>query len=193
MDFMNLHKKADVARLKAGSLLIAEPFLNDPNFVRSVIFISEYSEEGAIGFVLNRPTDFKLNDLLPDLYTTELSVNQGGPVQLDTLHMLHRIPGLLGGNEVSPGIYWGGSYEALQDIISGKQYDGDDLKLFLGYSGWSPGQLEEEINEGSWLIADASEDILFEPNAKKIWTNAIHTLEREYHVLANMPLNPQWN
>lgn len=193
MDFLNIHQEAEEQKLKAGRLLVAEPFLADPNFARAVIFICEYGEEGSIGFVLNKPTEFKLGDLLPELYTPELEINKGGPVQLDTLHMIHRLPELLGGNEIFPGVYWGGSYEALQEVISDERYHPEDLKLFLGYSGWSPGQLEKEIKEGAWLITDLSEDIVFATDPNQIWKNAIHLLGKQFEILANMPINPQLN
>lgn len=193
MDFLNIHQQAEDQKLKAGRLLVAEPFLNDPNFARSVIFLCEAGDEGSIGFVLNKPTDYKLGDLLPEFNTPGLEINQGGPVQLDTLHMLHRMPGLLGGNEIFPGIYWGGSYEALQEILADEKYQEEDLKLFLGYSGWSPGQLEKEVKDGAWLITDLSEDLLFATESRQIWKNAIHLLGKEFEILANMPVNPQLN
>jgi putative transcriptional regulator len=192
MDFMNLQKPKNV-ELTTGKLLIAEPFLNDPNFTRSVILLCEHGDEGSVGFVLNKATELTLGDLLPDLYTPLLQVHQGGPVQLDTLHMLHRMPQAFGGNEIFPGVYWGGSYDALQEIIMNNAYQPMDLRLFVGYAGWSPGQLEKELGEGAWLVTDLSQDILFETDADKIWKEAINSLGKQYSYLANMPLNPQFN
>lgn len=192
MDFINLQKPTN-ATLTTGKLLIAEPFLSDPNFARSVILLCEHSAEGSVGFVLNRATELTLGDLLPDLYTPLLPVFQGGPVQLDTLHMLHRTPHVFGGNEIIPGVFWGGSYEALQDTIVANTYNPIDLRLFVGYAGWSAGQLEREMNEGSWMVTDLSRDILFETNADQAWKQAIKLLGQEYSYLANLPLNPQLN
>jgi len=192
MDFLNLQipKNAD---LSMGKLLIAEPFLADPNFARAVILLCEHSEEGSVGFILNRGTELTLGDLLPELYTPLLKIFQGGPVQLDTLHMLHRVPNSFGGNEVFPGVYWGGSYEALQDAIVSNDYQPIDVRLFVGYAGWSPGQLEKELGEGAWIVTDLSEDILFETDAENIWKEAIKALGDKYAYLANLPLNPQLN
>lgn len=190
---MNLHSKQEESDLKAGKILIAEPFLEDPNFVRSVIYLCEYGEDGAVGFVLNKRTDLKLNDVLPELAVNELDINQGGPVQLDTLHMLHRLPDKLGGNEISPGVYWGGSYETLQDIVSDGMPHDADLKLFLGYSGWSSGQLEQEVRDGSWLITDFAENLLFDTQPSDIWKNAVKMMGKKYLPLLNMPVNPQHN
>lgn len=174
-------------------MLIADPFLTDPNFARSVIILCEHSEEGSVGFVINRSTSATLGDLLPDIYTPALGVSQGGPVQMDTLHMLHRMPDAFGGNEVVPGVYWGGSYQTLQQLAVTTDFHPSDLKLFVGYSGWSPGQLEKEVSEGSWLVADLSQEILFETETQDMWKRSIKLLGREYAYLANMPLHPQLN
>ncbi len=182
-----------VTALTTGKLLIAEPFLADPNFARSVVLLCEHGAEGSVGFVLNRPTTLTLGDLLPDLFTPLLSVNQGGPVQLDTLHMIHRAAAQYGGNEVYPGVFWGGSYEALQESIRENTYQPIDLRLFVGYSGWAQGQLEKEVGEGAWLIADATPGLLFETDAENIWRRALETLGTGYAHLANLPLNPQLN
>lgn len=192
MDFLNMEKPTN-AELTAGKLLIAEPFLSDPNFARSVILLCEHSEDGSVGFVLNRSTELTLGDLLPDLYTPLLKVYQGGPVQLDTLHMLHRTPKAFGGNEIYPGVFWGGSYEALQEAVVNSDYQPIDMRLFVGYSGWSPGQLEKELKDGAWIVADLSTALLFETDAENIWKQAIKLLGSEYNYLANLPLNPQLN
>ncbi len=192
MDFLNLHKRTN-EELKTGKILIAEPFLNDPNFARAVILLCEHGPEGSVGFILNRPTQLTLGDLLPELYTPLLNVYQGGPVQLDTLHMLHRMPGVFGGNEIGPGIYWGGSYEALQETVLSNNYQPIDLRLFVGYAGWSPGQLEKEIQAGSWLVADLTPEILFETDTDLIWKNAVMSLGKDFEHLVNLPLNPQLN
>ena len=191
MDF-NLNKQTNLLPA-AGRLLIAEPLLNDPNFVRSVIFLCEYNEEGAVGFALNRPTEHTLGDLLPEMYTPLLTVFQGGPVQLDTLHMLHRQPGKFGGNEIAPGIFWGGSYEALQDAVTENTYQPLDMRLFVGYSGWTAGQLEEEIAEGSWIVAETDEHLLFETDADELWKRAIRSLGKDFEFLMNVPRDPQMN
>lgn len=193
MDFLNLSRPVNDKKLVAGNLLIAEPFLADPNFCRSVILLCEHNEEGSVGFVLNRPTQLTIGDLLPNLATKWLNVGQGGPVQLDTLHMLHRIPSMLGGNEVARGVYWGGSYETLEKVVYDDSIHDIDLKLFLGYSGWSAGQLEKEIEEGSWMVVDSTKNILFETDPETMWKSSIRLLGKEYAYLANMPLNPQLN
>ncbi len=192
MEFLNLQKPHNSA-LETGKLLIAEPFLSDPNFARSVILLCEHSDEGSVGFILNKSTELTLGDLLPELYTPLLKVYQGGPVQLDTLHMLHRMPASFGGNEIYPGVFWGGSYEALQDAVVNNEYQPIDLRLFVGYAGWSAGQLKKELDEGSWIVTDLAEDLLFETEPEIVWKQAIKALGEQYAYLANLPINPQLN
>ena len=179
---------------KTGQVLIAEPFLNDPNFTRSVILLCEHSEEGSVGFILNQATELTLNDLAKDLYAAHIDIFQGGPVQADTLHMLHRMPeSISGGMEIAKDIYWGGSYEELKKVVYNGACTPSELKLFMGYSGWGPGQLEKEIEEGTWLIADASDSLLFDTAAHDVWKKAIEMLGKKYAYLAHMPTDPQLN
>src|SRR6266576_939653 len=95
-----------------GTLLIANPFLKDPNFMRTVIFLCEHQEEGTFGFVLNKKFSKTLDELLPDMEEFKIPVYVGGPVQMETLHFLHQYPDL-GGEEVLKGVYWGGNFETL--------------------------------------------------------------------------------
>lgn len=176
-----------------GRILIANPFLADTNFSRAVVLLCEHGSEGTVGFVLNRPTDLTLSDLLPGLYTPLLSVFQGGPVQLDTLHMLHRTPELYEGIEVAPGIFWGGSYDALQESITENTYQPVDLRLFVGYSGWAAGQLEAEIESASWIVAESDEALLFEMDNDDMWRRAVESLGNGLRNLANLPISPQLN
>lgn len=193
MDFLDFHKLTDKSKLKSGQLLVAEPFLNDPNFSRAVIMLCEHGEDGSLGFILNSSTALELGELLPDFYSSVLSVGQGGPVQTDTLHMLHRLPEVFGGNEVAEGMYWGGSFDALKDVIGVDTAVETDIRLFVGYAGWSTGQLEKEIEEGSWLIADFEQDIVFGSGGADMWKRAIESFGKKYSYLANMPLDPQLN
>lgn len=193
MNFVDINMPVNKVAPSVGKLLIAEPFLSDPNFARSVILLCEHGDEGSVGFILNHATELTLGDLLPEMLNKEVPVYQGGPVQMDTLHMLHRMPEKLGGTEIIPGIYWGGSYEALQEVILTNDYKPADLRLFVGYTGWTKDQLTKELDESSWIIADAKADILFETEAKDIWKEAVRTLGKEYAFIENMPVNPLLN
>lgn len=191
MDILDLHKRTNI-KPAAGKILIAEPFLTDPGFARTVVLLCEHGEEGSIGFVLNRPSPSNIADLLPELDNRKLTIFEGGPVQNDTLHMIHSIPERMGGLEVIPGIYWGGSYTDLSRIVEEQAFAGQ-IRLFIGYSGWDKGQLEQELQDGAWLVADSYHDLVFGTASDKVWQDSIRSLGNAYAYLANMPLHPQLN
>lgn len=193
MEFPDINKFSDQSLLQAGKVLIAQPFMADASFSRTVVLLCEYGDEGALGFILNQPTSVGLSDVLPDFPETGLLLNQGGPVQLDTLHILHNIPDVFEGTEVLNSVYWGGSLETLHDYIALNPQDENKLKLFVGYSGWSPGQLENELKEGAWLIADVPGQLIFNTSHTEIWKESILTLGEEYRFLTGMPIDPNLN
>lgn len=192
MLLINPYKRTDLIP-EVGRLLIAEPFLSDQNFLRSVIYICDHGPEGTVGFALNRQTDLVLSDLIPELDAADLPVFHGGPVQVDTLHILHRIPHLLGGVEVAQGIYWGGAFEALKRVIEQKKYKPSDMKILVGYAGWGTDQLSKELEEKSWLVAESSNNLLFDTRSKELWRSAIESIGHDFSYLAHLPINPQLN
>src|SRR5215213_6724757 len=145
-----------------GVLLIADPFLKDPNFLRSVVFLCEHKDEGSFGFVLNRKYENTLNELIPELDTYELPVYYGGPVQQDTIHFLHQYPEQIpGGVEVLKGVYWGGDFERVVEMIKTGTIEAAKIRFFIGYSGWSNGQLLDEMKEKTWLTVKATRKLVF--------------------------------
>ncbi len=179
---------------KAGVLLIAEPFLKDPNFMRTVVFLCEHQEEGSFGFVLNKTYDITLDQLVPGLPDIKFPVYYGGPVQQDTLHFLHQLPHLIpGGLEVSKGIYWGGDYEMLVSLLQKGEINPHKIRFFVGYSGWSNGQLEDEMKDKSWLTVAAKPKLVFHRNYSEIWKDSLKELGGDYAQLVNYPTDPQLN
>jgi putative transcriptional regulator len=176
-----------------GRLLIAEPFLTDPSFARTVVFLCEHGDEGTIGFTLNRISLNIIGELLPDIAQPWVPVHEGGPVQPDTLHIIHAMPEELGGLEIIPGVYWGGSYENLARLAQQGKIDESRLRLLVGYAGWEKGQLEEELSQGSWIVAPASAEIIFEHNSNLLWQKALASLGKDFARMANLPLHPQFN
>jgi putative transcriptional regulator len=135
----------------AGTLLIADPFLKDPNFMRTVVFICEHQPEGSFGFVLNKKYEQPLDQLIMDFEGFTIPVYKGGPVQMDTIHFLHQYPEMVpGGQEVLDGIYWGGDFDMVTKLIKKGSIDLNKIRFFLGYSGWSDGQLNDEMKEKTW-------------------------------------------
>jgi putative transcriptional regulator len=177
-----------------GILLIADPFLKDPNFVRSVIFLCEHEKQGSFGFVLNRQIEQTLDELLNSFDGHQFPVYYGGPVQTDTIHFLHQYPDAIkGGNEVMKGVYWGGDFEKLTYMIQHNLVTPDKIRFFIGYSGWSSGQLGTELKEKTWLTASATRKIVFNEHPENTWKESLEELGGEYKMMANFPIDPQLN
>lgn len=177
-----------------GTLLIANPFLKDPNFIRTVIFLCENLKEGTFGFVLNKQFTKTLDELIPDLEMPSFPVYSGGPVQPDSLHFLHQYPDLIsGGVEVFDGVYWGGNFESLQIHLRNNDISTDKIRFFIGYSGWTEGQLDNEMKEDSWITAKATRKLIFETSAAETWKESLNVLGGEYKIMANYPIDPQLN
>lgn len=176
-------------------LLIAHPFLKDPHFSRSVVFLCKNEEAGAFGFLLNKPFFRSLEELLPDVMDgLHFPVFAGGPVQTDALNFIHRYPHYLGeSEEVMKDIFLGGNFESLLIHLKNDDIEETGIRFFIGYSGWSEGQLDREIEEGSWLTAEATRKLLFETPPEHIWKEALRQLGGDYAMLANYPADPQLN
>jgi putative transcriptional regulator len=175
-------------------LLIADPFLKDPNFMRTVVFLCEHQEEGSFGFVLNRSYDYTLNELVSGLEDLKIPVFYGGPVQIDTIHFLHQYPDLIpGGYEITDGIYWGGDFETAINLIRNKEIDLHRIRFYIGYSGWGSGQLSDELKEKTWLTVQANRKIIFHKEADEIWKDSLRLLGGEYEMMINFPIDPQLN
>ncbi|MCU0396131.1 MAG: YqgE/AlgH family protein [Chitinophagaceae bacterium] len=177
-----------------GILLISDPFLKDPNFMRTAVFLCEHTADGSFGFVLNRPYEQRLDEFIPDLEGFRIPVFYGGPVQPDTLHFLHNIPELRSDAQaVLPNVYWGGNFEQIIQLIRDRQLDLDNIRFYLGYSGWSGGQLEDELASSSWLTAQGSHQLVFRTPPGEVWKRAVMQLDEAFHPIVNYPIDPQLN
>ncbi len=171
-----------------GRLLIAEPsILSDSSFNRAIILITEHSEENSVGFILNRPLDFTLNDLLPEI-KSDFVIYQGGPVEQDNLYFVHQIPELIPNSiEVDNGIFWGGNFDKLKELLTNNLLHKNDIRFFLGYSGWTKHQLLEEINTNSWFISENDSEDIFSENEEQLWRNKLLEKGGDYKLWANAP------
>jgi putative transcriptional regulator len=178
-----------------GSILISEPYLGDPNFERTVVLIcSHVEDEGTFGLVLNRKSNLKLSDVVDvfnDTFEAELGI--GGPVQYNTLHYIHRINDIPQAVALHDGLYWGGDFESLRTLIAAGSVGNDDIRFFLGYSGWTPGQLQEEIDKNVWIVNNNAANKLFNLEADTLWRSILRQMGGKYKVLANYPVDPRLN
>ena len=179
----------------AGKLLISEPFMDDPNFTRSVVLLTEHGDEGALGFVINHPSLLLLNDLVAEFTGNEFPVFYGGPVAMDTLHFIHRCPDKISdGEEIAKGIYWGGNFESLKALVNQGGVTKEEVKFFVGYSGWGMDQLDQEMKGNTWIVSDQyNSDLVFSSNEEEIWREVIIHLGSKYAHISNFPQNPNLN
>jgi len=182
--------------LEKGRLLIAEPsILGDTAFNRSVILLADHTASGSIGFILNKILHFTLNELIPGL-TVPFKVYNGGPVEQDNLYFIHKVPQLIPNSiEIASGIYWGGDFTTVCELINKKLINEDDIRFFLGYTGWDKQQLEEELTQNTWIVIDneAKKDILKTSFSAEYWKQKIKSFGGEYLIWCNAPENPNLN
>ncbi len=178
----------------AGILLIADPFLKDPNFLRTVVLLCDHGEEGSFGFVLNKEVEQTLDELVTGMEGYNLPVYFGGPVQMNTIHFLHQYPDLIPESvKISNDIYWGGNFETVTALIKNESINLSKIKFFIGYSGWTNGQLNDEIDEKSWLTVQATSSLVFKTASNEIWKSSLKKMGGEYERMINYPLDPQLN
>jgi len=184
--------------LEAGTILAAWPDMLDPNFMHSVVVVCQHSEEGAYGIVTNRSTDLTLRDLLPDhelLEDSEFPVHLGGPVDHSTMQFLHAAPDRIpGGIAIAKELYLGGDLDALGTFLR-EDFERalGVVRVFLGYSGWGAGQLDTELETGSWLPAPASIEAVFGPEGEPTWRRVVRSSGQEGEDLQNHPPDVSWN
>ncbi|WP_010134214.1 YqgE/AlgH family protein [Ochrovirga pacifica] len=177
-----------------GRLLIAEPsILGDVSFNRSIVLLTEHNSNSSIGFIINKPLDYSLQDLIPEI-NCDFKVYQGGPVEQDNLYFIHKIPELLPNSiEVTKGIYWGGDFDKLIELLNNGQVQSQDIRFFLGYSGWSKGQLYQEWKTDSWLVTENNHQNIFNTHDKDLWKNHLLEFGSKYQFWINAPKNPSLN
>lgn len=178
-----------------GHLLIAEPStLGDISFNRSVILLADHSPEGSVGFILNKPLDYTINDLIPEI-NAHFKIYNGGPVEQDNLYFIHNVPDLIPDSiEISAGIYWGGDFECAKVMINNGSLSKQNIRFFLGYTGWSANQLESELEENSWIVTQNSySSKIIGKSSSSFWKEKIMELGGDYVIWGNAPENPALN
>jgi len=179
---------------KKGRLLISKPYLHDPYFKRSVVLLTEHSEEGSVGFILNKQVDITINEALDEFPDFNSKLFLGGPVQKDSLYYIHTMGDTISESvEIGKGIYWGGNFEVLKVLIESNNIKESELKFFMGYSGWSSEQLNNELKNDSWLISDINDIDVINSLPEDLWPDILRGMGKEYAVLANFPEHPSLN
>ena len=171
-----------------GQLLISSPLLQDPNFRRTVVLMTHHDEEGAMGLVLSRPSEIRVAEAVPEL--AELPGDElvyvGGPVQPEAVVVLVE-------HESEPELPIVGNVAFMQADADVDELDTVRARVFAGYSGWGPGQLEGELEESSWIVVPAEADDAFAPDPDELWRNVLHRKGGKFALIATMPYDPKLN
>lgn len=182
-------------KVKKGRLLLAEPFMEDPYFKRSVVLLSEYNkDEGAFGFILNKPLEITVNDAIRDFPEFYAPVYMGGPVQTDSLFYMHTQGEHIENSvKISDNLYWSGNYDQLKEMIKDQLIFPNEIKFFIGYSGWDFEQLQGEIEQESWIISENKHLSIQELNDENLWYSSLQSMGGKFALLSNFPENPSLN
>ena len=190
-----------------GHFLISESNMIDPNFFQTVVLLLEHNEEGAFGLIVNRKSHLTLGDIIPRFATDrgyKTPVYVGGPVQQEYLFLLHSempddSPASSSRISPTPGVFFEPSFSAMEEFFEEDYWNSipaDDrpkIHLFLGYSGWAPGQLEKEMSQGSWITHPAGPKIVFHHNPEQGWKDALREKGGIYKVFADSNQQPGLN
>ncbi len=180
-----------------GKLLVAEPFLREAHFCHSVILLVDYAPaSSAMGIVLNQPTSYTLQQLVPDIAAAEpIRVYSGGPMSTDRLYFLHTLGDLIpGSRQIADGIWIGGDFDAMLRYLSDGYPTDGIMRFFLGYSGWDAGQLEQEMQSHVWATAaPAHADVLLGTEGDAMWHTIVRSLGDSFRGWQYYPRNIQNN
>ncbi len=184
------------APLGKGIFLVASPALRDPNFRQTVVLLCEHNADGALGFVVNRPTAMNLSEVLPQVPIMEAQKHvlySGGPVQTNQVMLLYRLNQMPeGSHQVLDGVCLGGDFSILDRLLT-TESTGERFRAFAGYSGWGPGQLENEMQVGSWITLPADPATVFDREPSSLWAETLRSLGDPFKMYAEMPADPSLN
>jgi putative transcriptional regulator len=175
--------------IKMGSVLIAEPFLNDTFFHRAVVLVCEHDDDaGTIGFCLNKPLDVTINDVVDDFPELDAQVFCGGPLRRRALFFLHNLGDLLADSKfVSPGVWWGVNFDALKTLVSQGLVSPERIRFFVGYSSWAEHQLSEEMQAGAWVTTEMDSNYMFKVAPEQLWKRTLENKGSNFAIIAGIP------
>jgi putative transcriptional regulator len=180
-------------KITKGKILIADPVLDEVYFRRGVILVSDHTDEGTIGFVLNKQIDLKIGEAIDELSSIDMPVYLGGPVSKDSIYYVHTLGSEVEDSyQITDKLYFGGHFDTLKEMILKGKVKENQVRFFLGYSGWAPGQLEQELKSEAWIMSNVKSNYVFDA-AKNLWHDALVDMGKEYAIIANFPDDPSMN
>lgn len=182
-----------IIKPQQGIILISEPSLSDFYFKQSVVLLAEHNEEGTFGIIINKPIETKINQVIPDFPEIKLPLFLGGPVKTNSLFFIHTRDEISNSLRIMDGLYWGGDIEEVKEYLKLGIVTDSDIRFFIGYSGWSPNQLDREIKDKSWVLSHTTVDKIINPNPKHLWPAYLKNMGSDYAIWANFPADPLYN
>lgn len=179
---------------KKGKLLLSEPLLGDYYFGRSVVLLVEHNQEGSFGVIMNKPVTAKFNDVIKDFPKFDTRIFIGGPVEVNKLFYVHTLGDKIkGAIEIKDGIYWGGDLESVKEMVYLGIASNENIRFFIGYSGWGAEQLETELKKNSWIITDIESDLCFKTSPTEMWESFMRKMGGKYLHWTKYPADPGLN
>lgn len=179
---------------RKGDLLLSEPFLMDNHFTRSVILVCEHNAEGSFGLILNNSLDLELHSIIDNFPPVEVSVGFGGPVERNQLFYIHKFNAIEDSAELGNGFYIGGDYTQIIEGLKSNALEKKDIRFYIGYTGWSAGQLEEELLEKTWIVLQCPDNFDFSNYSEDhMWKELVTLKGGKYKRMAEYPINPADN
>lgn len=180
--------------IKVGDILLAKPYSQDVYFKRSVIYLCEHNKHGSLGFMINKSNGLLLKDIFPHLKNAHFPLFEGGPVSPNQLFYTHTLgEKLKGSHHIIDNVYWGGNFMQLTEMIENKEVFLNQIRFYIGYTGWSIHQLNDEIDSERWLINNANYDNLAKTNPFELWGNEILKLDPRFKVFTDYAFEPSLN
>lgn len=178
-----------------GKILISNyTLVNDLEFNKAVILIVKNDNEGTIGFILNKKSNYLLSDINSGSKELNIPIYKGGPVMIDTIHFIHKKTKLFQkSTKITNEIFWGNEFEKAVELIRDKKINPKEIKFFVGYSGWDETQLENEVDEKSWLVTETYSTKEIFGFEKLLWKNNLEKFGDYYKLWSNSPENPNYN
>jgi putative transcriptional regulator len=186
--------KSNTLQPSKGKILLSEPLMGDFYFGRSVVLLAEHNEEGSFGIILNKPVSAKFNDVIQDFPPFDVNVYMGGPVDHNHIFYIHTLGDEIeDAVEITDGLYWGGSLESIKELVLLKKLNDQNIRFFIGYSGWGAHQLETELKRNSWIITTASKEMIFNVRPTQLWDRLMLRMGGKYRYWTKFPTDPTMN
>lgn len=180
--------------IKAGDILIAKPFLQDGHFKRSVIYLCEHNKEGSLGFIINKSHGLLLRDIFPHLKNANFPLYEGGPVSSNQLFYTHTLGSKLSdSHHIIDDVYWGGNFFELSQLIEQGEVSSEQIRFYIGYSGWDEDQLDEEIKNDMWFSGNTNYNKLIQTSFSELWGEELIKINPGYKAFSDFSFDPSLN